>query len=192
MPLNLLLVIASILWILSFEVWLARSKHSSRKSSTRRQDDRSSQEWLWKTSQGSIIVGLILGFQTFGMLEFAHNYIILSGFALIVLGQIIRWIAIRTLGEYFTVDVSIQEGQEIIDRGMYKLIRHPAYAGMLLSFLGLGLAIGNWLSIIIIFFPTFFMFIHRMNLEEEILCEEFGDDYRDYMKRTKRLIPKVY
>jgi protein-S-isoprenylcysteine O-methyltransferase Ste14 len=137
-------------------------------------------------------VGFGLGFQTFGVLEFARNCIATAGLALVVLGQMIRWIAIRTLGEYFTVDVAIQEGQETIDKGVYKLIRHPSYAGFLLSFLGLGLLIGNWLSIVITFLPPLLMFIRRMNIEEELLCEQLGDEYRDYMERTKRLIPMVY
>jgi protein-S-isoprenylcysteine O-methyltransferase Ste14 len=114
------------------------------------------------------------------------------GLALIVIGIIIRAIAIATLWRYFTVDVSIREGHELVDRGLYSVIRHPAYTGSLLSFLGLGFAFRNWLSVAIIAAMTIAGFSYRIYVEESALIEHFGDRYRDYMRRSKRLIPGIY
>ena len=114
------------------------------------------------------------------------------GLGLIVIGIIIRAIAIATLWRYFTVDVSIREGHELVDRGLYRLIRHPSYTGSLLSFLGLGFAFRNWLSVAIIALTTIAGFSYRIAVEEGALIEHFGGRYRDYMRRSKRLIPGIY
>jgi protein-S-isoprenylcysteine O-methyltransferase len=108
------------------------------------------------------------------------------------LGLIIRWISIYTLRKYFTVDVAIFKDHKVIKSGLYKSIRHPAYAGGLVSFFGLGWALGNWVSFIIIFFPILFAFIRRINIEEKTLVLSLGEEYREYMRKTKRLIPKIY
>jgi protein-S-isoprenylcysteine O-methyltransferase Ste14 len=112
--------------------------------------------------------------------------------ALIVAGLTIRWRAILTLKRQFTVDVSIRKDHRIVKTGIYRLIRHPAYAGSLLSFFGLGLFFTNYLSLIVIFLPICSAFLYRMTIEEKILVATFGEEYRDYYRTTKRLLPGVY
>jgi protein-S-isoprenylcysteine O-methyltransferase Ste14 len=114
------------------------------------------------------------------------------GMALIVLGIIVRWVAIVTLRRYFTVSVAIQEGHQIIDHGIYRWVRHPSYSGSILSFAGLGLAMGNWLSLAVILLGTLIGFSYRISVEERALTEHFGERYRDYARRTKRLLPGVF
>jgi protein-S-isoprenylcysteine O-methyltransferase Ste14 len=76
--------------------------------------------------------------------------------------------------------------------GFYKHLRHPSYTGALLSFAGLGLSMNNWLSLILIFIPVLFAFIHRMNIEEKVLTGQFGKQYSDYIGKTNRIVPFVY
>jgi Zn-dependent M28 family amino/carboxypeptidase len=97
-----------------------------------------------------------------------------TGLALIVTGMVIRFLAIRALGKFFTVDLTFQKEQSLIKEGLYKHIRHPAYAGSLLSFLGLGLALNNWLSTLIVFIPVFLSMLYRIRLEEKMLLEKTG------------------
>ena len=113
------------------------------------------------------------------------------GIALIILGVIVRSIAIATLWRYFTVDVSIAREHELIDRGIYAHIRHPAYTGSLLSFIGLAFAFRNWIGFAVLVITTFAALSYRVRVEEAALVEHFGDRYRDYMKRTKRFVPGV-
>jgi protein-S-isoprenylcysteine O-methyltransferase len=80
----------------------------------------------------------------------------------------------------------------LIDTGPYRFIRHPSYTGALMLFFGLGLGIGSWLSVVIITIPMFFAFRWRMGIEETVLLEALGEPYRQYMKRTKRLVPLIY
>jgi len=112
--------------------------------------------------------------------------------ALVVIGVIVRGIAMATLWRYFTYAVTILEGHELVERGLYRFIRHPSYTGILLAFIGLGFARGNWLTVAIIGAGAFAGFSYRIAVEESVLVEHFGDRYRDYMRRSKRLIPGIY
>ncbi|RMD63854.1 isoprenylcysteine carboxylmethyltransferase family protein, partial [Candidatus Parcubacteria bacterium] len=114
------------------------------------------------------------------------------GMVLIGLGLLVRWLAVFTLRQYFTSNVRIDRDQQLIEKGVYRLVRHPAYTGSLLSFLGLGLAFNNWLSLLVIFLPILLAFLNRIRVEERALEQAFGQAYADYRQRVKRLIPFVY
>jgi protein-S-isoprenylcysteine O-methyltransferase len=114
------------------------------------------------------------------------------GLAVFVGGIILRWYSIVCLGRFFTVDVSIAKQHHLIDSGPYRFIRHPSYTGALLGFVGFGLCLGNWLSILLVTLPILGAFLWRIRIEERALVEALGDDYLAYIGRTNRLIPFVY
>ena len=181
-------MMVSTVWLIS-EIVLSIVKRSG-KDSTRR--DRASNKIIWAAIFPSIGVGIYLGNRGIGYIRQGYPWLAYIGLALIILGIVIRWNAILTLKRYFTVDVAITKDHKIIDQGIYKYIRHPSYAGSLISFLGLGLTFSNWLSVIVIVIPIMTAFLYRVKVEEEALLEAFGDDYRAYMDRTKRLILGIY
>ncbi len=114
------------------------------------------------------------------------------GIILILVGVALRWYAIRTLGRFFTRDVATQTGQAVIQTGPYRLIRHPSYAGSLITLLGVGLALTNWAGLLALLLITGLGFLYRMTIEERALAETLGDPYREYMRRTRRLIPYIW
>jgi protein-S-isoprenylcysteine O-methyltransferase Ste14 len=116
----------------------------------------------------------------------------IAGIVLLVLGILIRYIAISTLKRYFTINLSVGEHHELITHGIYSLIRHPAYAGDIIAFLGLGIAYGNILSFILIGSPFLIFVSYRIPKEEKVMQERFGEEYSRWKRRTKRLIPYVY
>jgi len=183
------LMITSILWCLS-EVLLAIIKRSHADSTEGR--DRSSLRFLWLAIIPSIVAGIYLGVRGIGYVASGALTLPYIGLALILFGLLIRWSAILTLRRYFTVDVAIAKDHKIVDRGLYKYIRHPAYSGALMSFLGLGLTFSNWLSFLIITIPVTGAFLYRIRVEENALHLTFGDEYAAYCRRTKRLIPGIY
>lgn len=189
-PLYLLVLIVSGLWVFS-ELGLAVRRRSSKASQAMPQQ-KGSFWWLWLIIILCTMTGGLWSVQAVGLIKFARLYVSCFGLILIISGLIIRWMAICTLKKYFTVDVAIFEDHKIVKKGLYKFIRHPAYAGSLISFFGLGWALGNWVSFIIIFFPVLFAFIRRINVEEEVLVSSIGEEYTEYMRKTKRLIPKIY
>src|SRR5688572_16536310 len=71
------------------------------------------------------------------------------GLGLMAAGLLFRLYAIRQLGQYFVPEVSIQPGQRVIDQGLYRYLRHPSYTGTFITILGYALALGNWLSLLV-------------------------------------------
>ena len=114
------------------------------------------------------------------------------GLAFILLGVLIRVLAIRKLGKFFTVNLAVDEQHTLVESGLYSLIRHPAYTGCLLSFVGLGLAFNNWISLAVLVLITSSAFLYRIYLEEKMLVGEMGEVYKRYQSRTKKIIPFIY
>jgi protein-S-isoprenylcysteine O-methyltransferase Ste14 len=115
-----------------------------------------------------------------------------AGVAVLLAGLALRWAAILTLRHAFTVDVAIAKDQRVVDHGIYGVLRHPAYAGNLVAFLGMALSYGDWLAGLVLFVPIAAAFTYRIGVEERALRAAFGEDYDRYARRTKRLIPFVY
>lgn len=113
------------------------------------------------------------------------------GLALILLGTAFRAYAIRVLGRYFVITVAVGPDQPVVERGPYRLIRHPSYTGALLALLGVGLALTNWASLAAIIFCNAVGFGYRVIVEERVLSRTLGEPYIAYMRRTRRLIPFI-
>jgi len=122
----------------------------------------------------------------------AARHIYEAGLGVFAAGVGLRWLAIAWLGRLFTFDVAIAADHRVIDTGPYRLIRHPAYTGSLLSYVGLGLCAGNAVSLVVLVVPIAAAFLRRIAIEEAALASALGPDYLDYMGRTKRLIPLIY
>ena len=140
----------------------------------------------------SIPAGIVLGFTDYGRLRAFEPYVAAAGLGLMFAGTALRWAAIRALWRYFTVNVSILEGQRVIRRGLYGVVRHPSYTGLLLRYLGFGLAFANWMSAALVFLPLLAATLYRIRVEEAALREHFGEEYAAYASATKRLVPGIY
>jgi protein-S-isoprenylcysteine O-methyltransferase Ste14 len=117
---------------------------------------------------------------------------LILGVVLALLGVALRVWAVWSLGRFFQRDVVIQEGHVVWRGGPYRWLRHPAYAGNLLSYFGLGLAIGSWVGAIVLAGIAFIGHIPRIRVEEGELTRALGDSYRDYAAGTARLVPGVW
>lgn len=115
-----------------------------------------------------------------------------AGIVLILIGAGFRWYAIKVLGKFFTRSVATRAGQYVVDSGPYRLIRHPSYSGALLSLLGVGLAMTNWLSVVLLMSAALLGYGYRVRVEERALCADLGQPYRDYMQRTRRFVPYLW
>lgn len=138
------------------------------------------------------ILGVILGFLGIGYIPGLSHVVPWIGLLFIVVGIVIRWIAILTLRKYFTVNVVIRNDHRIIKSGIYRFIRHPSYAGSLVSFLGLGLVFVNGLSVLVIIVPVTIAFLKRIKIEEYALKNAFGEEYIAYRKSTGMLFPGLF
>lgn len=116
----------------------------------------------------------------------------LLGIICILLGVALRWYAIWTLGRYFTRDVAVSADQQVIQRGPYRVVRHPAYSGTFLTMLGVGLTVTNWASLAALLICVFLGHLYRVRVEEKALMQIIGQPYVEYMQHTRRFIPKVF
>ena len=140
----------------------------------------------------AVITGLQLSDLSLLQVHIGADSRLLAGTLTMWLGLALRCWAIYSLGRYFTAVLRTEEHQPIVQSGPYKQIRHPSYAGALLSFAGLGLALGNWIGLAAMVALSFTGYVLRMDAEERVLLAAFGQRYRDYMRHTKRIIPFVY
>jgi protein-S-isoprenylcysteine O-methyltransferase Ste14 len=113
------------------------------------------------------------------------------GLVLLTVGGVLRLVPVFVLGRRFTGLVAIQEGHRLETTGLYRYIRHPSYAGMLLYMASFVLVFRCWLGLPLVA-GTFAVLVARMNAEEALLAEEFGDEYTAYRRRTWRLVPGLY
>jgi protein-S-isoprenylcysteine O-methyltransferase Ste14 len=188
MSISVIFLIVSAAWV-SSEIILAVILRSS---GTDKSEDRSSLSYLWITLTIGITVGVIIASVGIGSISDIFPVTTYAGLCFVVLGLILRWCAILTLRRYFTVNVAIRKDHIIVDKGLYGILRHPAYSGSLLSFFGLAIYFANWLTFIIIFLPILWAFLHRIRIEEDVLLKQFGKKYLSYSEKTKRLIPFIW
>lgn len=107
-------------------------------------------------------------------------------------GLLLRWWSFMSLGKYFTVVVKTSPDQPVVDRGPYRVLRHPSYTGLLLAFAGVGLMLGNWVGVAVALVVVLVALVYRMGIEERALSAALGDRYREFAARRARLIPYVW
>jgi len=156
-----------------------------------RKDDRLSGPAL----VGGMVLAVWLGYVLTSLVPRAdittlRPMVIGLGVALAIAGIVLRQYAVASLGRYFTTRVMTSPGQRVIDTGPYRFVRHPSYTGLLMTVLGLLLISANWLSMgcFVVALPGFG---YRIWVEEHALANAIGEPYREYMRRTKRLLPFI-
>jgi protein-S-isoprenylcysteine O-methyltransferase Ste14 len=109
-----------------------------------------------------------------------------------VFGIGFRLWAVATLRSFFTYTVQIKTGHRVIQSGPYRFVRHPAYAGTLLTLVGVGFALQSWGAVLLIAGVFTLVFGYRIWVEERALKASLGEEYISYSKRVKRLIPFLF
>jgi protein-S-isoprenylcysteine O-methyltransferase Ste14 len=104
-------------------------------------------------------------------------------------GLLLRWWCFVVLGRYFTVVLKTSADQVVVDRGPYRVLRHPSYTGLLLAFVGGGLMLGNWLGLLGSFVLVLVALVYRIRIEERALNAALGSAYADYARHRARLLP---
>lgn len=114
-----------------------------------------------------------------------------------LLGVLLVWAGVLfccwarvVLGRNWSAVVQVKQDHELIVRGPYRWVRHPIYTGLLMAFLGTGLAIGEWRALLAVVIVAGSFWI-KLRLEERWMREHFGEAYVAYMARVKALIPGV-
>lgn len=186
--LQIVFTISMVIWFLSEFLYknILKSNKEDKKNK-----DKSTLNILWLAIPFSIASSIMIS-HSIHLSIAKGNWILYLGEAFILIGIAFRFFIIRSLGKYFTVDVTIKNDHKIKKTGFYSYIRHPSYTFSLITSLGLGLYLNNWLSLILAIVPPFLAFMYRIKIEEKTLLEEFGKEYVEYRKKTRKLIPFIY
>jgi protein-S-isoprenylcysteine O-methyltransferase Ste14 len=145
------------------------------------------------------IVWLVVG-EALGLAAAFIDALVLPGrWAFLVAGVVLAWCGIlirlsakRALGRFFVGAVVIQDDHRVVTEGPYAIVRHPGYAGSIISLVGLGLATANVLSIVIFTAVALLVFVRTIKVEEAALTASLGQAYVDYSRERARLVPGVW
>jgi len=184
----ILFIIIWSLWFIS-EVLLNRLFLSG--NTDKSNQDKGSLRIIWITIGIANTLGVVFSILVYFPIS-AMPFIPYLGLLIILVGMMFRFIAILTLGKLFTVNVTIRDNHQIKKDGLYRIIRHPSYSGSILSFIGFGISLNNWISLIIITILIVSAMLYRIKIEEKLLIDHFGSDYLEYAKKTYRLVPWIY
>ena len=184
-PLTLILAFG----YLAFEIYLLTARRGHRRMTS---DDRGTLAKIWALILGSCFFGFLVA-RLFSFLRWPQKlWIAVVADLLIITGVVLRLWAIRHLGRFFTVDVGIQSEQRVVRDGPYRFVRHPSYAASLLALTGVACLTFNWLGFVVIVAGCLAAYWIRISVEEKVLINNLGDEYRQYSVRTKRLIPWIF
>ncbi len=139
----------------------------------------------------SLLLAPVLNINGWGFLG-SGAWINWIGILMMIGGLTLRYFAAKTLGKFYTRTLLVIPEQQLIAQGLYRVVRHPGYLGILIASVGAGLATANWIVIVTIMVTKFTGLGYRIYSEEVMLKAAFGDKYRAYIENTWRLIPFIY
>jgi len=116
----------------------------------------------------------------------------IAGFLLGVYAMWLFYYVHKMLGDNWSPVLEIRKEHTLVIRGPYKWVRHPMYSDMTLWLISFVMITANWFYAITIATGLLILFVVRIPDEEKLMIEQFGEEYKRYMQRTRRIIPFIY
>ena len=186
----ILLILIPTIWI-AFEIGLVIRDNARGKGKTT--SDKGTRYFNFIAITVGILAAAILsGVQKFVFPGGKTPTVFFIGMAIMLVGMALRYWAVITLGVFFRTTIETDQHQKVVSSGPYHLIRHPSYCGWLLVCLGYGIAVQNWLSLLVAFLLPLVALLYRIQVEERVLVSSLGTAYVEYQKKTKRLLPWIW
>lgn len=171
-------------------LWMTRNKQQGGDS---RFTHRSREQFFIRLTGGAMVLAYLYAVlpDTASLDFFLPDALRWTGAALMLAGNILFILAYLQLGRQWSPELEIQPGHQLVIRGIYRVIRHPMYTGFLVFGLGLVFLSANLFGCV--YLPAVAaMIITRLPSEEQLLTEEFGEEYLEYMRSTSALIPGIF
>jgi protein-S-isoprenylcysteine O-methyltransferase Ste14 len=151
-----------------------------------------SERLIWMVVALALFLSLWVKQMHWAVLPIELFYRQLIAIALFVSGLALRCYAVFSLGKFFSTTVVTKDSHILIESGPYQFIRHPTYTGLLISFFGAGIAMGDGLALLILIGPIAYVLAQRIHIEEQWLSDHLGETYDNYSLHTKKLLPWIY
>jgi protein-S-isoprenylcysteine O-methyltransferase Ste14 len=131
------------------------------------------------------------GFPRFADYDFRPAQSLL-GVAVAVAALAMFYLTHRALGRNWSVSLEVRQSHKLVTEGVYRHVRHPMYTAFWLWAAAQALLLPNWVAGLagLIGFGTLYVF--RVGLEERLMIDTFGEEYRAYMARSARLVPWIH
>jgi protein-S-isoprenylcysteine O-methyltransferase Ste14 len=165
-------------------------KDKTAKSIEKSSSDNKSTVLILLTFFVVLVLSIILNLFHFGL--FNSESIAITGIAVMITGILIRIHSMLTLSKFYTRTLITVDNQELVKKGLYKLIRHPGYLGTILIWSGAGLAMQNEIIFLVGTLLVIIAYYYRIDNEEKMLIGTFGQKYSEYKKTTWRLVPLIW
>jgi len=188
------LVLLTLLAWAIFEFWLLLRDRASGTGSTAR--DRGTRRFLVLAWLAAVAIAVLTAAAgrggRGGPVAAIGGWALPTGLIVMWAGVVIRVWAVVVLGSAFRTTVEVDAGQQVVDRGPYRFVRHPSYSGLLIIAAGTGLALGSWIALAALALLPLAALLRRIAVEEAALAEVLGQPYLSYAERTKRLVPGIW
>lgn len=150
--------------------------------------DQWSSAVIYMAEVAALVVGSAIRYFNITVINSLWQY---GGLVVVLAGFFFRAWAILTLGRFFSRVIEIESEHKLITEGPYRWIRHPSYTGIFLILTGINLGLGTWLGTLLGSAMLLSGMLYRINVEEKVLLQNFGDEYRLYRERTWMLFPGI-
>jgi protein-S-isoprenylcysteine O-methyltransferase Ste14 len=165
---------------------------SASKEEVKREERNDRSFWFITIGLSAVFFVSPLEYLYFRLITVGDQWLPFLGLGLVIIGAWLFVWARRTLRHSYSGHLEVKEKQLLVQTGPYRIICHPAYASFLL--MGLGLVIGcisllGLLAYIILLLPGM---IFRIKVEERLLVDSFGEEYKSYRSKTSRILPFIW
>ncbi|MFI8454165.1 methyltransferase family protein [Kitasatospora sp. NPDC085464] len=189
MSLPALLSLLGVLCWVAYELLLRRREDAAAGTWRADRRDRGSTRLLLGCYLASALVVVVFDRGSIGRLPLRASWF---GVPLVAAGLALRAWGMHTLGAYYTRTLRTVDTQHVVRTGPYRLIRHPGYAGSLLVWIGYALGTGSWAAALVVAGLLFAAYGWRITAEERLLLAALGNEYAEYRRVTRRLVPFVH
>ena len=135
--------------------------------------------------ENKLLISSILPFWDNPVVSYIGFVIYLSAGILVIVGRV-------QLGKFGSGELITEEDHKLNTEGVYKYIRNPMYSGALIAVIGFGLVFRSIITLLIVSICYFILFKMRIDEEERLLYKAFGEEFANYKKKSKKLIPFIY
>ena len=115
---------------------------------------------------------------------------IVPGVVAMASGLWLFWRSHADLGDSWSVTLELNANHRLVTRGVYRFVRHPMYLSFVVLGIGQALLLANWIAGLAGLASVALLVIVRVPREERMMIEQFGDEYREYMRRTGGVLPR--
>jgi protein-S-isoprenylcysteine O-methyltransferase Ste14 len=143
---------------------------------------------------GMVILPLVYVFSPWLSVADYHS-IVWIGYSGAVCFGVALWLFWRShndLGKNWSPTLEVREGHTLVTNGVYQKIRHPMYTATWLWCVAQALLLPNWVAGLAGIISFGILYVLRISNEEQMMLEQFGEEYKAYMQRTKRLVPYLF